>query len=37
MKTYTEFNEGIFSKQSPEDKKIEKLKLTTRDHKGVLA
>jgi len=26
MKTYTEFNEGIFSKKSPEDKKIEKLK-----------
>ena len=28
MKTYTEFNEGIFSKKSPEDKKIEKLKNT---------
>ena len=26
MKTYREFNEGVFSKQSPEDKKIEKLK-----------
>ena len=26
MKSYTEFNEGLFSRKSPEEKKLEKLR-----------